>query len=132
MGDLGYFPNPAKLDKATLRHAKDDPLELGVLDVVQPTELADAIFGALDCPQALWFTAGNHEDFDELVQLGGTTGESHYPVDVYGYVRCIRDGAIADLAGGLRVGAVWGVDGQGANRRTNLPSRGYIRERAVD
>lgn len=132
VGDLGYFPNPAKLDKATVRHAKDDPLELGVFDVVQPTELADAIFDACSCPSALWFTAGNHEDFDELEQLGRTTSESHYPVDAYGFVRCIRDGAVADLSGGIRVGAAWGVDGQGANRRTNLPPRGYIRERSID
>ena len=45
VGDLGYFPDPARLDKATIRHAKDDPLELGVLDVVVPTPLADAACG---------------------------------------------------------------------------------------
>src|SRR5262245_4902644 len=30
VGDLGYFPDPCRLDVATLRHALDDPLELGV------------------------------------------------------------------------------------------------------
>ncbi len=29
VGDLGYFPDPARLDKATARHAAADPLELG-------------------------------------------------------------------------------------------------------
>ncbi|HEX5271729.1 MAG TPA: hypothetical protein VFW33_14625, partial [Gemmataceae bacterium] len=27
VGDLGYFPDPARFDKATKRHAEKDPLE---------------------------------------------------------------------------------------------------------
>jgi hypothetical protein len=29
VGDLGYFPDPSRLDKATARFAAQDPLELG-------------------------------------------------------------------------------------------------------
>ena len=36
VGDLGYFPNPAAMDRATVRHAKDGSLELGTLDIVTP------------------------------------------------------------------------------------------------
>ena len=132
VGDLGYFPDVSRLDKATVRHAQDDPLELGVLDVVTPTPLADTAFDDADCPPGLWFTAGNHEDFDELERRAGASGRSpDFAVDAYGRVRCVKDGRVATLSG-VRVAAVWGVDGAGANRRTNLPPRGYIAERSVD
>ena len=29
VGDMGYFPDISRMDKASIRHAKDDPLELG-------------------------------------------------------------------------------------------------------
>ena len=133
VGDLGYFPDLTKLDKATIRHAKDDPLELGVQDVIAPTALADAVFAEPTCPPALWFTAGNHEDFDELERLShGHARDPHFPVDHYCRVLCVQDGRVTTPVGGLRVGAVWGVDGQESTRRTNLPPRGYIRERSVD
>jgi hypothetical protein len=133
VGDLGYFPDPSRLDKATLRHAQDDPLELGTQDVVIPTESADAVFADPHCPPGLWFTAGNHEDFDELERLAAAGGRGpDFVVDAYGMVRCIKDGRVAVLSGGLKVAAVWGVDGAGSSRRTNLPGRGYIRPRAAD
>src|SRR5215212_10759108 len=67
VGDLGYFPDPQRLDKATLRHARDDPLELGSQLVAEPSREADEIFfGPESPPEGLWFTAGNHEDFDLL------------------------------------------------------------------
>lgn len=131
VGDLGYFPDLTRLDRATVRHAKDDPLELGVQDVIRATELADAVFADPHCPPVLWFTAGNHEDFDALEQLSQTR-DSHFPVDHYRRVKCVQDGLVTELAGGLLAGAIWGVDGQESTRRTNLPARGYIRERSVD
>ena len=44
VGDLGYFPDISRLDKATLRHAKDDPTELGAQGIIAPNQLADAVF----------------------------------------------------------------------------------------
>ena len=42
VGDLGYFPDVTRLDKATKRHAARDRLELGVQDVVAaPASRAD-------------------------------------------------------------------------------------------
>ena len=46
VGDLGYFPDPARLDKATARHAADDPLELGTCLVAEPNREADEVFQA--------------------------------------------------------------------------------------
>src|SRR5215213_10214336 len=56
VGDMGYFPDPARMDKASLRHAKDDPLELGAQDVAVRTEIADKVFqDDLHQPDGLWF-----------------------------------------------------------------------------
>jgi Calcineurin-like phosphoesterase len=132
VGDLGYFPDLTRLDKATIRHAKDDLLELGVQDVIHPNDFADQIFDDPHTPPALWFTAGNHEDFAELERYAhGHANSSHFPVDHYCRVNCIQDGRVTETAS-PRVAAVWGVDGGESTRRTNLPDRGYIRERMVD
>jgi hypothetical protein len=133
VGDLGYFPDPARIDKATLRHAETDPLELGTFDVVTPNPLADAVFDESHAAPGLWFTAGNHEDFTVLEQLAAASGrEPDFAADAYGRVRAIKDGRALAFADGPRVGAIWGVDGSGPNARQNLPPRGYIAEKAVD
>lgn len=129
VGDLGFFPNPSNLDKATIAHAKDDPLELGAFDVVTPNDLADSILDSPDVP-GLWFTAGNHEDFGELERLSAGSGPD-FVVDAYGKVRSIRDGAVAKVAG-VRVGAVWGVDREGRNARRKVPDRAFIQPRAIN
>ena len=133
VGDLGYFPDVSRLDKATLRHAQDDPTELGAQDIVSLNPLADAVFDDPDCPPALWFTAGNHEDFDALVSLAQASGrQPDFVVDAYGRVRGIKDGHVVPLVDGPRVGALWGVDGDGPNCRKRLPGRAYISPRAAD
>jgi hypothetical protein len=136
VGDLGYFPDTSRLDKATLRHALDDPLELGVQDVVHGTAQADAVFAEPDPPEALWFTAGNHEDHEALERLanggaGGGPRSTEFPVDAYRRVRCLRDGRVTTLAGGLRVGALWGIDDQAPNARRRTPARARIRPRSA-
>jgi hypothetical protein len=124
VGDLGYFPDLSRLDKATRRHAADDPLELGTLAVSERSEEADRVFAEEAVPEALWFTAGNHEDHAALDALAH--GDV-FAVDAYHRVRCIRDGHVARLPGRLRVGALWGIDGQAPVRRRHAPSRSLIR-----
>jgi hypothetical protein len=132
VGDLGYFPDSSRLDKATKRYAEDDPLELGVQQVAVCTKLADDLFAEPDVPEALWFTAGNHEDFDALAALEpGGRGVHTFHVDAYARVCCIRDGHVAGLPGGLRAGALWGIDDQAPNARKKTPPRGRIRERSA-
>src|SRR5262245_30580133 len=122
VGDLGFFPDPTRLDRATLRHALEDPLELGVQEVTEPSLRAEAVLAEMEAPEALWFTAGNHEDFDALAALEGASdpGAASFPVDAFGRVRAIRDGTVETLPGGLRVGALWGIDpaGRGTRQRT--------------
>ncbi|MBM3978919.1 MAG: hypothetical protein FJ304_01285 [Planctomycetes bacterium] len=134
VGDMGYYTDLSHCDKATLRHAKDDPLELGALDVVVRTDIADRVFDAADSTFDLWFTAGNHEDFDELERFARASGDHQrdFAVDAYCRVRGIKDGEVYPFPRGPKVAAVWGVDGDGPNARQNLPPHGYIHERAVD
>src|SRR5262249_4677539 len=65
-GALGEFPGPGRCDRATKRRADKGALEDGVRLVAQPSAEADAVFAGGPCPGALWFTAGNHEDYDSL------------------------------------------------------------------
>jgi hypothetical protein len=134
VGDLGYFPDPARLDKATARHAADDPLELGASLVAEPSREADVVFrGEGGPPPPLWFTAGNHEDFDAQAGREGSGGRrsASFAVDAYGFVRCVRDGRVEMLPGPLRVGAVWGIDDRAPNARRRTPERGRIRDRSL-
>jgi hypothetical protein len=117
VGDLGYFPDPGRLDKATRRHAAADALELGALLIAEPSTEADRVFASEDVPPGLWFTAGNHEDFDALESLAH--GDA-FPVDAYHRVWCVRDGRVTTLADGVRVGALWGIDNEAPVRRRNL------------
>lgn len=129
VGDLGYFPDTSRLDKATARYAARDPMELGVQLVTQPSPDADRIFAEADVPESLWFTAGNHEDFEALESWGSGAGRAKFfPVDAYLRIQAIRDGHVALLPGGLRVGSLWGVDHQ---TRNHLPERGWIHPKSA-
>ncbi len=128
VGDLGYFPDPSRLDRATRKHAARDPLELGVLSVTEPSQEADQVFAEDSLPEALWFTAGNHEDYDAL--LARAHGDT-FAVDAYRRVWCVRDGHVTYLPGGLRVGALWGIDGDAPVRRRNAPAHCRIQSSRV-
>jgi hypothetical protein len=133
VGDLGYFPDPTRLDRATRKHAQRDPLELGATLVASRSADADAVFAEADLPEALWFVAGNHEDFEalELLVHGPGCTRDDFPVDYYQRVRCLRDGHAAALPGGLRVGGLWGIDGEEPTARRGPPARGRINSRSA-
>ncbi len=131
VGDLGFFPDPTRLDKATKRHAEKDPSELGAGLVAEPSAIADEVFADPHCPDRLYFIAGNHEDFERLESLGAGGDGSVYPVDAYLRVWCIRDGHIRTLPGGLRVAGLWGIDAKGPRARRGYASRAYIRSRSA-
>jgi hypothetical protein len=102
--------------------------------VVEPNREADEVFQGGDGPPAtLWFTAGNHEDFDALAvqERNGDRRSSSFAVDAYLLVRCIRDGQVETLPGPMRVGAVWGIDDKAPNARRRMPERGRIRDRSL-
>jgi Calcineurin-like phosphoesterase len=129
VGDLG----DSRFDKAARRHAGKDALEGGVRLVAQPSEEADAVFADEACPGALWFTAGNHEDYEWLKERerGAGRGADSFVVDAYGKLRCLRDGHVAELPGGLRVGALWGIDDRAPRARERIPPRARISHRGT-
>jgi hypothetical protein len=133
VGDLGYFPEPGRYDKATRRHAERDALEAGVRLVARPSEEADAVFAGEPRPAAMWFTAGNHEDYELLKELerGAGRGADSFVADAYGRLRSVRDGHVATLPGGLRVGALWGIDDQAPRARDRIPPRARISRRGT-
>lgn len=133
VGDLGYFPDLSRLDKATVRFAARDPNELGAQLVIEPNPLADSVFHDPLCPGGLWFTPGNHEDYDDLNHRASAHfSDASFPVDAYMMVRCIQNGQVETLPGGLRVGAIWGVDGEGPTARRKLPPSAYISTQKVN
>jgi hypothetical protein len=128
VGDLG----DSRLDRAAKRRKKfDSDGDAGL--VLEPSEEADAVFGSEHCPQAMWFTAGNHEDYDLLTELERSAGReaASFAVDAYGKLRCVRDGQVAVLPGGLRVGALWGIDDRGPRARRGVHPRGRIGRRGA-
>jgi hypothetical protein len=115
-GDLGYFPNLARLDRATRQHAERDPEELGFAYYFRPPQppecdpqLARTLNGDPDdlntvrCPVICCH--GNHEDFEELEKVTG--GAALAPVDSVGRIHLLRSGEVTELAG-LRIAALGG------------------------
>lgn len=134
VGDLGYYPDLSRLDKATIRHAAADPLELGVQLITVRSRQADSVFhGDEAAAEALWFTVGNHEDFEAIAACGrnGDRSSASFSVDAYGRARCIRDGEVEALPGGLRVGALWGIDDRAPNARRKTPMTARIRDASL-
>src|SRR5262249_8136254 len=91
------------------------------------------VFVDTSCPASLWFTAGNHEDYDWLKgrERGAGRAADSFVADAYGKLRCIRDGHVAELPGGLRVGALWGIDDRAPRARERIPPRSKISRRGT-
>lgn len=81
-GDMGIFPHKDRLDKATLRHAKNDRDELGFMDeFVQVKPKVQHLLDELNIP--LIGVRGNHEDHQFLDKLEKETSTPYFSVDVY-------------------------------------------------
>jgi hypothetical protein len=134
VGDLGVFADPADFDEATRRHAGKGTRAGGVRLVAGPGAEADAVFADGLCPPALWFTAGNHEDYELLKRLERRAGREadSFAADAYGRLRCVRDGRVPTLPGGLRVGALWGIDDRAPRARERIPPRARISRRGTE
>ncbi len=90
-GDLGAFPNPSKLDKATLRHATREPSELGFYHHF--TKKNKKVEQVLDKVEATMYAVrGNHEDHEFLNNLEEKSVESSFPIDIYEKIRVCKTG----------------------------------------
>jgi hypothetical protein len=113
VGDLGAFPDPARLDGPTRKRAARDAEELGFAAFSSARPPATP----LDPRPPLVFIPGNHEDFGFLAECAHRAPHAAvYPVAADGRILALRSGEVWSFAAGgvvLRVAGVSGVD----NRR---------------
>lgn len=90
-GDLGAFPDRSRLDRATVKFARDDPTELGFSQhFAQPQPEVQAVLTQTTCP--LIFVRGNHEDHPWLDTLEQQSNQALFPIDAYQRVFCLKTG----------------------------------------
>lgn len=96
-GDMGAFPSRANMDKATLRHAKNDRDELGFMDdFCQPNLDIQSFLDELDV--SMLCVRGNHEDHAFLDDLESNYPEqAYFPIDCYQRVMVIKTGHLIEL-----------------------------------
>lgn len=137
VGDLGAFPDPSRIDRATRRYAERDPEELGFADFAGPTPPRTS----MDPRPPLVFIPGNHEDFEFLDErdAAAPSDDAVYPVSEDGKILALRSGRIwtfdsegpassdrPSIAGGIRVAGVSGVAGR--ERKRHVHPRLYLQE----
>jgi Icc-related predicted phosphoesterase len=90
-GDLGIFPNPHQLDKATQRHAARDTSELGFSTYfLKPNQQTDRVLANVGCKMI--GVRGNHEDHLFLNELEKKSTQSIFSVDAYERVFICKSG----------------------------------------
>jgi hypothetical protein len=146
-GDIGAFSDLARLDKATRRHAEENPCELEMVNQWMPEPpspwlskifepLVDGGLG-LTCPVIAMH--GNHEDFELLERIAPSSAPipteavaaSRLPrLDPGGRISFLPSGWRVVTPSGLTVGAIGGIQ-PGQRPTAGYPPRAYIAEDAV-
>lgn len=95
-GDMGCYPDINNLDKATIKHAKNDRDELGfydyfVKDIPEIRIFLDKLNIDMICVR------GNHEDHEYLDKLEKETEASRFPIDIYNRVFVCKTGHKQEL-----------------------------------
>ncbi len=95
-GDMGCYPNIDNLDKATIKHAKNDRDELGfydyfVKDIPEIRIFLDKLNIDMICVR------GNHEDHEYLDKLEKESKESRFSIDIYNRVFVCKTGYKQEL-----------------------------------
>ena len=107
-GDLGAFPDEARLDKATIKHAQADPTELGFLnDFLYARPEVAAALEQTTCP--MLFVRGNHEDHAWLDALERQADAPLFPVDAYQRIFCLKTGVPYTFSKGAETITLLGI-----------------------
>ncbi len=130
VGDLGAFGPGSSLDRATARHARSDPEELGFAEFGGPNPPATL----LDPRPPLVFIPGNHEDFGLLDRKEASVSPDQpvYPVSEDGRILALKSGRVWRFERDgvtLAVGGVSGVAGR--SRRKHHPRAHLAEEDAL-
>lgn len=114
-GDLGFFPDETRIDRATKKFAKRDPEELGFSRYFarpapqKPDPLVERLLNSssaesIECP--IVFCHGNHEDFEALREICDR-GSAPFFVDAYDRFEYLPSGTTYELSG-LRIASLGG------------------------
>lgn len=145
-GDVATFTDASPPDRATRRHAREDPCELEFLQWSRdpPAPWLEGIFadpraGGLGLTAPVIMVHGNHEGFDHLARVAqGHTAIPDAPVtpddlpavDALGRIRYLPSGWRVATGGGVVVGGIGGIQ-PGHRAGAGYPDAAYIDERAV-
>jgi Calcineurin-like phosphoesterase len=130
-GDLGAFPDVARLDKATIKHAQNDPTELGFLnDFLHPQPEVAVILGRTTCN--LIFVRGNHEDQLWLDTLEQQADAPIFPVDAYQRLYCLKTGIPYAFSRGEETLTVLGIGRIGLPDGADTPKPKHIQPHELD
>jgi Icc-related predicted phosphoesterase len=133
VGDLGAFPPPFRLDKATKRFAEHDPDELGFAVYYAGEPEAEEVLGDEASDERriaadMVFIKGNHEDFEFLAEHAGS---EPVEVDVFGKIKYLAGGGRFTFERdehALTIGALGGIaDGLGGPGLSEV-SENYTRK----
>jgi hypothetical protein len=129
VGDMGAYPDPTRVDKATQRHAARDSDELDFHNYCHRSHSGQRFLGHPDAPPTL-FIRGNHEDFEYLGSFSQPT-----PIDPWDRMTYIPDGHIVDFqpewnpkATPLRVAGFGGVHPKEVSRGRGQRQRRTFRK----
>lgn len=114
-GDLGAYPTEAGMDRATIRHGRNDPTEFGfAMDFADYHEDVARTLERTTCP--LIFVRGNHEDHAWLDALERQSNEADalFPIDAYQRISCLKTGLPYCLRTGAESLTVLGIGRIGA------------------
>lgn len=92
-GDFGVYPRMGELDRATTRHARTDPTELGFSEhFIEHSDEIAAELAKTSFP--LLFVRGNHEDHTWLDELEQQSSDATFIVDTYKRIHCLKTGVL--------------------------------------
>ncbi|WP_291726309.1 metallophosphoesterase family protein [Bernardetia sp.] len=130
-GDLGAFPNITNLDKATLRHAKREPSELGFYHhFTKKSKKVEQILEKVEA--TMYAVRGNHEDHQFLNELEQQSNESSFPIDVYGKIRICKTGHLQDFEkNGVKLNWV-GIGRTGSRKKERQHQEQYIQPYEIE
>ncbi len=96
-GDLGIFPDTNRLDKATIKHAKNDPSELGFSQYfVKKKPKVQKVLQ--DINTQMICVRGNHEDHPYLDQLEQKSPTERFTVDCYQKISICKTGELLQIS----------------------------------
>lgn len=117
-GDMGAFPDKNNMDRATLKHAKDDRDELGFIDnFIKKNQAVDKFLQTLNIP--MYAVRGNHEDHDFLDKLEAKSDKEspYFTIDCYQKVHVLKTGLPLILKNEMDSISILGVGRIGDRKR---------------